>query len=82
MTMRECIKTLSIAKAIALEFVLKKERNTNEIVKHLQKEVGEEWKKIQTINLLNLCDDVFEIAGFDNKGTYWTIKQEVWERCG
>ena len=80
MSMRECIRTLNISKAIILEFVLEKERTTNQIMKKLQKEVGKEWGKIQTLNLLNLCDETFEVAGFDNLGTHWTITQEVWER--
>lgn len=80
MTMRECIRTLNLAKAMTLELLCDNERSTKEIADFLSKEIGEEWKKVQTLNLLNLFNEVFIINGFTEDGAVWGVTQEVWKK--
>jgi len=80
MTMRDCMRTLNLAKAMTLELLCDNERSTKEIEEFLSKEIGEEWKKVQTLNLLNLFNEVFIINGFTQDGAVWGVTQEVWKK--
>ncbi len=80
MTMRDCMRTLNLAKAMTLELLCDNERSTKEIAEFLSKEIGEEWKKVQTLNLLNLFNEVFIINGFTQDGAVWGVTQEVWKK--
>ena len=80
MTMRKCMRTLNLAKAMTLELLCDNERSTKEISKFLSKEIGEEWKQVQTLNLLNLFNEVFIINGFTEEGAVWGVTQEVWQK--
>lgn len=80
MSMRECIRSLELAKKLCIEFLSDKENSTKNISDFLKMEIGQEWKKYETLNLLNLFDEIFCINGFNDEGTIWGVTPEVWKQ--
>lgn len=81
MTFKKCLRTIQMAKAITLDHILKNgEQASRQISKVLMNQIGDEWTENQVINMMSLYDDVFTLQGFDDRGAFWHVTREVWQR--
>lgn len=69
MDFRKCLKTLQMAKALTLDYVIENGPivESGQIRNLLTKEIGNQWDLLAVFHLMNIFDDAFELV--ELKGT-------------
>ena len=80
MDFRKCLKTLQLAKALALDYFIENGPIviSQDISKMLIKEIGEQWNLLAVFHLMNVFDNAFELVELKGTNqTTWKLNRDA-----